>query len=232
MSNKYVDFVPDKHFLECVVHVCKAYRESKEKLTVDDIKGNGLDPFKTVFDIANRGLNFGIWLKGEEVRQADKSLNNKIGEFHQKLLGGVKGWTDLGVGDDSKLDIKKNDETIFIELKNKENTVNADSADKVRDKLENVLEVHPEATAYWAYIISRNNDSGEKVWKKKGRKVDNRIKRIWGSKVYELITGDRNALKKTWESLPIAINDYFKGKAGITEADMKKLVELFGSALE
>lgn len=212
--------------------VCKAYYESKEELSVDDLKGNGLDPFKTVFDIANRKITFSGWIKNEEVRQADKTLNNKIGEFHQRLLGGVKGWVNLGTGNVSKLDLKNNDETIFIELKNKENTVNADSADKVRDKLEKALIDHPKATVYWAYIISKNNDSGEKVWMKKGRKSNEKVRRIWGAKVYELVTNDKNALKKTWEALPLAINDYFKGQVKISATDMKSLVGLFGSSLQ
>ena len=232
MTNRDVDFVSDAHFLACVGSVCKAYHEAKENLSVEDLKGNGLDPFKTVFDIANRKLTFNDWAKNEEIRQADKTLNNKIGEFHQKLLGGVKGWVDLGVGNVSKLDLKNNTETIFIELKNKENTVNADSADKVRDKLEKALADHPKATVYWAYIISKNNDSGEKIWEKKGRKTNDKIRRIWGAKVYELVTNDKNALKKTWEALPLAISDYFKGQVKISATDMKSLVGLFGSSLQ
>ncbi|MCL4363138.1 Eco47II family restriction endonuclease [Candidatus Marsarchaeota archaeon] len=74
MTNKYVDFVPDAHFLACVGSVCKAYHEVKENLSVEDLKGNGLDPFKTVFDIANRKLTLNTWIKNEEVRQADDPL--------------------------------------------------------------------------------------------------------------------------------------------------------------
>lgn len=231
MANKYVDFVSDAHFLACVGLVCKAYHEVKKDLSAKDLKENGLDPFKTVFDIANRKISFNTWLKNEAARQADKALNNKIGEFHQKLLGGVKGWTNLGTGDDSKLDLKKNDNSIFIELKNKYNTVNADSGDKVRDKLEKALTDHPKAIVYWAFIISKYNDSGDDVWKKKGRATNVKIRKIWGSKVYELVTGDKNSLKKTWEVLPIAINDYFDGQITISASDMKKLVALFGSSL-
>ncbi len=230
-KNKYVDFVSDAFFLKCIGSVCNAYYEIKEDVSIEDLKGNGLDPFKTVFDIANRGLDFDSWIKGEVSRQADKTLNNKIGEFHQNLLGGVVGWTNLGVGDDSKLDLKKDDNSIFIELKNKYNTTNADSADKVRDKLENAIKRHPTATAYLAYIISKDNGSGQKVWNKRGRKVDERIRKIWGADVYGLVTGDKLALKKTWQALPIAISDYFKVEQKISKADMKKLIEHFGSAL-
>ncbi len=232
-KNKYVNFVSDKDFLKCVEHVCKGYAEARENLSIDDLRSNGLDPFKTIFDLINKRLNFDTWLKNEEMRQADKTLNNRIGEFHQKLLGNVKGWMDLGTGDDSKVDLMKEDKSIFIELKNKFNTVNSDSLDKVRDKLEKAIQQNRTAKAYWAFIISKNNSSGDKVWIKKGRKASDRIRVIYGSKVYELVTRDKDALKKTWLALPRAINDYFRGKSVmILEEDMKKLVGLFGLALQ
>ncbi len=230
-NNKYVDFVDDKFFLECVREVCEVYYREKKELTVDSLKGNGLDPFKSVFDMANRGISFEQWMEEERSRQEDKTLNNKIGEFHQKLLGGVKGWTDLGVGNDTELDLKKDDDTIFMEIKNKYNTINSDSGNKVRDKLGDAARKNPKAIVYFAYIISKKNDSGEKVWKKKGRETNVRIKKIWGSKVYALVTEKEDALKKTWEALPIAINDYMKGKAEISEDDKNKLVMSFGSVL-
>ena len=98
--------------------------------------------------------------------------------------------------------------------------------------MEKALADHPKATVYWAYIISKNNDSGEKIWEKKGRKTNDKIRRIWGAKVYELVTNDKNALKKTWEALPLAISDYFKGQVKISATDMKSLVGLFGSSLQ
>ena len=227
-KNKYVDFVSDEHFLECVKYVCTGYFETKEDLSIDDLKDNGLDPFKIIFDIVNRGVSFDDWLKNEENRQLDKTLNNRIGEFHQKLLGGVKGWKDLGTGDDTKLDLIKEDKTIAIELKNKFNTTNSDSLDKVRDKIEKFIEENPISVGYWAYIIEKDNSSGEKVWRKKSRILDPRIKVAWGSRVYEIVTGDSNALKKTWEALPKAIKDSFSKE--ISEEDMIKLTETFSSA--
>ena len=102
--------------------------------------------------------------------------------------------------------------------------MNSDSKDKVRDKLEKFIKNHPKSVAYWAYIINKKNSSGEKIWIYKKRK-DKRIRRIWGSKVYETITGDPQALKDTWIALPIAIKDLL-GK-NISKEDMQKLLEAF-----
>lgn len=227
-KNKYVGFVSDGHFLKCVKHVCEGYFEAREEVKIEVLKDNGLDPFKTVFDIANRGIDFDTWLKIEEGRQLDKTLNNRIGEFHQMLLGGVNGWKDLGVGDESKLDIIKEDNTIAMEVKNKFNTVNADSLSKVRDKIKQFVQKNPNSKAYWSYIIEKDNSSGEKVWVYKGDK-NPKLMKAWGSKVYEIVTGDSKALEKTWKSLPLAIQDLVGKK--IAEKDMKKLISSFSSAL-
>jgi hypothetical protein len=230
-KNKYVDFVSDEHFLACVKWVCDSYPDKSGEVDMVALQRNTIDPFKMVFDIVNGELSVDGWIHNETIRQADKTINNRIGDFHQKLLGGVKGWTDLGVGDESKVDLKRNDDSIFIELKNKFNTVNSDSLSKVRDKLEKAVSAHPKATAFWAYIIERDGSSGESQWIYLGRN-NPKIKKVWGSNVYELVTGDKQALEKVWKVLPIAIAEVIGSKQDISSEDMKKLVEFFKSAFQ
>ena len=59
MKNKYLSFVSDEHFLKCVSHVCSGYSEVKKEVKISDLKGNGLDPFKVIFDIASKNSTFG-----------------------------------------------------------------------------------------------------------------------------------------------------------------------------
>lgn len=230
--NKYVDFVSDEHFLKCVKWVCDSYPE-KANIAVDmeRLKRNNIDPFKMIFDISNGKIGVDSWIKNEVIRQSDKTINNRVGDFHQKLLGGVKGWINLGTGDESKVDLKKDDNSIFIELKNKFNTVNSDSLSKVRDKLEKAVSTYPKAIAYWAYIIERDGSSGESEWVYLGRN-NSRVKKIWGSNVYQVVTGDQQALEKTWKALPFAISEVLGSKPNISKEDMDKLVEFFKSAFQ
>ena len=207
--NKYVDFVSDEDFLECVKHVIDFYLSDEyqeEPMTVLKESKNGIDAIKTIFDITVKQIGFDGWANKEMERQQDKTINNKIGEFHQELLGKVEGWVDLGVGDETEIDLKKEDNTVFIELKNKHNTMNSSSTKTCREKLENVIEQYPDATAYWAYIISRKYRSENRVWKYQGRE-DEKIRRISGDLLYEMITGDSNALEKVYEAIPKAIVD-------------------------
>ena len=120
--NKYVEFVSDEDFLECVRKVVESYQ------TLDE---NVIDEFKTIFDVCVNQINFDEWLKFELTRQQDKTINNKIGEFHQELLGKVDGWVDLGMGDETEIDLKKEDNTVFVELKNKYNTMNSSSEKRI-----------------------------------------------------------------------------------------------------
>ena len=207
--NKYVEFVSDEDFLECVKHVIDFYLSDEfqeEPLTVLKESKNDIDAIKTIFDITVKQIGFDGWANKEIERQQDKTINNKIGEFHQELLGKVDGWVDLGIGDETEIDLKKEDNTVFIELKNKHNTMNSSSTKTCREKLENVIEQYPDATAYWAYIISRKYKSENRVWKYQGRE-DEKIRRISGDLLYEMITGDSNALEKVYEAIPKAIVD-------------------------
>lgn len=227
-NNKYVDFVSDKDFLECVNWVCDAYREVSVEIDMTDLKRNAIDPFKLTFDVINGKMSIDSWIKNEHIRQQDKTINNRIGEFHQKLLGKVKGWSNLGTGDESHLDLKNDDNTIFIELKNKENTVNADSLNQVREKLERAVSSHTGTTAYWAFIVS-NRGSGESEWIYRERS-HRLVRKIWGSKVYELVTGKKDALEQTWKAIPKAIIELTKSSFKINVSDQQKLSEFFESA--
>ncbi|MDA1061045.1 MAG: Eco47II family restriction endonuclease [bacterium] len=216
MPNKYVDFVTDEKFEECVMHVCKEF-ENTGNIDDEKLQKNGIDPIKMTFDMIKGKMNFKEWRKKESERQDDKSVNNAIGEFHQMLLGGVSGWTDLGIGSESHLDLQKNDDSIFMEIKNKENTVNSGSLQNVRDKLEKQSEKKPDALCYWAYVSAKNGKSEEKEWK--GENENPNIRRLSGSKIYEVVTGDAKNLEKVWMALRLAIKNVCNSNFTSTEPD-------------
>lgn len=225
-QNRFVSFVSDSDFLECVRWVCRAYPKQSEEVDMSALQRNVIDPFKMVFDMANRGMDMHSWIQGERMRQEDKTINNTIGEFHQKLLGKVDGWEDLGVGDESKVDLKKNDNSIFIEIKNKFNTMNSDATASCRRKLEAAVQNNPDAMAYWCFLISRNGTSGEDVWRIRGRETNPAIKKAWGNKVYEIVTGNPSSLEEVWRALPLAIHD-IRDSTGFDNETREKMVEFF-----
>ena len=225
--NKYVDFVSDEDFIECVKHVIDFYLSDEfqeSPMTVLKESKNDIDAIKTIFDVTVKQIGFDGWANKELERQQDKTINNKIGEFHQELLGKVDGWVDLGIGDPTEIDLKKEDNTVFIELKNKHNTMNSSSTKTCREKLENVVEQYPDATAYWAYIISPKYKTEERVWSYKGRENE-KIRRISGDLLYEMITGDSDALEKVYEAIPKAVVDILGEDYKLLPYDKKLMKE-------
>ena len=111
-------------FLDCVEILVDAYLSQNDSVNIEkELKHgkNTTDFIKCLFDVYTQDISLEEWAEGEVRRRNDKTINNKIGEFHQNLLGKVSGWINLGVGDKSGLDLKKEDNSIFIELKNKHN---------------------------------------------------------------------------------------------------------------
>ena len=225
----YVHFVTDDHYKECVRYVLDSFnnairlKESLEKaIKAGDIFkstlfSNVVDPFKMSFEVSKIGVK--EWIRKEILRQLDKSVEQKMGEFHQKLLGGVDGWTDLKVG--QGIDLVNKDNTLFLEIKNKYNTCSDSALKDVRRKLEDITSKKHNSTAYWAYIIANSKKkSGESIWIKKGfNKIDS-VKYIWGESVYEKVTGDPKALYKIYQTLPLVIAEVTK------EDDIKDIGEI------
>lgn len=232
----YVQFISDKHFKDCVRHVLNSYQnaitlkesiqESLENGNIfkSELFKNVVDPFKMAFDVNKIGIK--EWIKKEVHRQLDKSVEQKMGEFHQKVLGGVDGWKDLGTG--NEVDLMKVDQSVYIEIKNKFNTCSGDALTAVRRKLEEITRTNHNSTAYWAYIIAKTQQkSGEEVWiKAKFNKID-AVKKVWGEKVYEIVTGDPDALLKLYKALPMVISNVLdEDKVESIEAIIDELLTL------
>lgn len=231
-KNKYVDFVSDEHFLKCVKWVCDAYPSKDASLDMEKFTKNSLDVFKMVFDSLKGEIDISQWVRGEVIRQNDKTISNRIGDFHQMLLGGVSGWEDLGRGHPLGIDLKNKKETIFIELKNKHNTLKGEDHKNVFDKLKRVLDSNPKSKVYYAYIIPKNPGSGERIWKPAQRTPNQSILEAWGCRVYEIVTGDGEALIKTWKILPLAISDLIKSKHNLSKEDKKQLITFFNVTIK
>ena len=240
--NKYVEFISDENFEKAVKRVLDAYKnfddEKKSSNPLHILLDNNkptIDEFKSIFDMYSRELSLKDWTEKELERQFDKNINNKIGEFHQELLGYVSGWNDLGTGHESGLDLKNDDNTIWVEIKNKYNTMNSKSTHKVQENLENIIDKYPNAKAYWAFIISKNYVSKEEKWvytrKIDDQKItvdDERIRKISGDKLYWMVTGDEKALEKVCRAIPFAIKNIQQNdEEYISNTDQKLLDEYY-----
>lgn len=210
MANKYVDFISDDYLIACISKLHNSYTKAKGNVTKKKFYKNKIDIFKQTFDEHFNNSTSEEIIENEIIRQVDKSYGGAIGAFHENILGGIKG---CEVGNLSGYDIKKSDNTLFADIKNKHNTMNSPAMEGLYIKLKKFADEHKNAKCYWVQILA--TDSFESNWEGdiNGKEYrHSRVFKISGDKFYEKLTGDSKALFKLYKTLPHAISDFFKSK--------------------
>ena len=175
---------------------------------------NIIDPIKLTFDAKIYNRDIETVIQDEILRQIDKSNTNHIGYFHQnifQLLG--NGWTVPKNG----YDIVNEASKIYVEMKNKHNTMNSSAAQKTYMRMMHTLLNEPNATCLLVEVIAKK--SQDIPWKTTldGQSmIDKRIRRVSIDKFYGLITGKPDAFKMLCEKLPIIIEDIVCDSSFIT----------------
>jgi len=203
MSKKIYPYVEDEEFLEKVKVVLDTVSRSSENIE-DTIHSNVVDPFSALFDSVAQDISYKDWILQEKNRQLQKTFQNYIGYFHQDILGLVNGWDNPGIG--GGYDIENKKKKIIAEIKNKHNTLNAASGDSTYEKLSKFLEKDkPGFTAYVVFVLPKNKNRFNKPFSPSGKEVRDDIRQVDGATFYEMVTGDKEALKKLFESIPEAV---------------------------
>ena len=65
------------------------------------------------------------WGTAEKARLAHKALEGKMGDFHEELMGCFPGYKNLPQGHSSGCDVASIDDMLFMEVKNRDNTLNS-----------------------------------------------------------------------------------------------------------
>lgn len=192
----------------------------KKSLVNTQFQKNVIDPFSAIFEASAFTVDHQTWKDSEMIRQCQKTLQNHIGDLHQKILGQVIGWVNLKVGSASGVDLENKNKRIIAEVKNKHNTISLGSLGEQYDKLAKL--VNPKASKYFGYTVYfvniipkkplRFNEPFTPNDKTTGSKcaVNSNIRIIDGASFYELVTGDKNALKDLYKVLPLIIEDIFQ----------------------
>ncbi len=208
MKNKYVDFISDEHFIQCVGNLHKAYVKAKNDISKKKFYSNKVDTIKLTFDSHFNNLDEESLIQAEILRQVDKSINNSIGTFHEEILGGIKGFEK---GLLSGFDIKAEDNTLFADIKNKHNTMNSSSAESLFQKLKNYADTYKKANCYWVQILATGSFNEKWTSIINGKEYSHsRVYKISGDQFYALLSGQDDAFFKLYQALPIAISDYLK----------------------
>ena len=207
-----------------------------QKTAVDEFGKNVIDPFAAIFEMSGFEIDYNTWLKSETTRQAQKSLQNHIGDFHQNILGYSNNWTNKGVGNIIDLLSEKN--KTIAEIKNKYSTISGGKLSDLYYSLEKQVSpkssIYKGYTAYYVAIIPKKGERYNKPFtpsdKDKGEKcpLNDHIREIDGASFYSLVTCSDNALEDLFDVLPEIIKVCSNGKYIIK--DKAKLKEFFNLA--
>ncbi len=219
-TRTYLTYMDDEKLLDAIERLYQSYQRAFASKTLKELNKNIIDPFKFQFDTEFvHGGHPEETLKNEVFRQSDKSIANAIGLFHQQLLGSIDGFAE---SPDLPCDVRRLDDTVFAEVKNKFNTMNVRSAAGVYDELAGLAKSYPHAMCYLVKIIDKK--STDEVWSitiNGTRQSHQRIHEISADRFYALATGRDEAFNELQQALPQAIHDFLAQQgnaAGLMES--------------
>lgn len=202
MNGYNLGFIYDEKIFHHILDTVKKYRFS---INLKEFNKNLIDPIKLTFDSKIYGKELSAIVENEVLRQIDKSNTNHIGYFHQNIFNHFgDGWEVLSNG----YDIINKQKHIFVEMKNKHNTMNSSSSQKTYMRMQNTILKDNEATCMLVEVIARNSQNIKWNVSLDGNSVsDDRIRRVSIDKFYEIVTGDKFAFQRLCEKLPCIISD-------------------------
>lgn len=224
-----LSWITDVNLNRCVGEVIKKGLNGIEQ-SKKDVARNSIDPFSALFDASLQGMNLQEWLVSEQRRQAQKTLQNALGHFHQSILSCV---IDCYIPDENFVDLVSDTRKIVAEIKNKYNTVKGSSLKDVYEELNQAVNgktsKYKGYTAYYVTVIASkperihkpftpsDNSSGTK------KPEQERIIEIDGVGFYDLLTGEKGALFQLYRALPEVIQTVLAEKSS-TSAHAQNLL--------
>ena len=209
-----LSFISEENFTAHVKATIEKYGNKLEPFNINKFNNNIVDPIKLIFDMMVYQSSWEEIIKNEIFRQRDKSNNNDIGYFHQQIFQYMnncvvpkEGW-DVIYSKDDGIRTAEGElvHTVYVEMKNKHNTMNSASAAKTYIKAQNQLLEDDDCICCLVEAIAKHSQDIKWVTSVDGHKVQHkRIRRMSMDKFYELITGEKDAFFKMCLVLPDVI---------------------------
>lgn len=213
-----LSFISEEDFTNHVKATIEKYGEKLESFDLKRFNKNIIDPIKLIFDKTVYQSSWEEIVSNEIFRQRDKSNNNDIGYFHQRIFnyidkcrvpdnGKEGGWDVIYENPDGiALPDGSLVHTVYVEMKNKHNTMNSASASKTFIKMQNQLLNDDDCACFLVEAIAQRSQNIK--WettvdkKKVGHKL---IRRVSVDQFYALVTGQDDAFYQMCMVLPSVI---------------------------
>ena len=202
MQNYNLGYISNEDLFNHVKETVEKYRF---KIDLKKFNKNLIDPIKLTFDSKIYAESIEEIIEAEIIRQMDKSNTNHIGYFHQNIFKYIDpAWSVPKQG----FDLINEQEKIYVEMKNKHNTMNSASSQKTYMKMQSMLLDDAENRCMLVEIIAKKSQNVP--WQISLDGVPRKheyIRRVSIDKFYELVTGKADSFKKLCEALPKVLDD-------------------------
>lgn len=213
-----LSFISEKDFTNHVTATIEKYGEKLKSFDLKRFNKNVIDPIKLIFDKTVYQFSWEEIVRNEIFRQRDKSNNNDIGYFHQKIFSyidnchvpdnGTEGGWDVIYENPDGIALPDGSvvHTVYVEMKNKHNTMNSASAGKTFIKMQSQLLTDDDCACFLVEAIAQRSQNIK--WettvdkKKVGHKL---IRRVSIDQFYSLVTGQEDAFYQMCMFLPSVI---------------------------
>lgn len=234
-----LDFISKEDFEKHVQATILKYGEKLEPFDLKRFNSNLVDPIKLIFDKSVYKTSWEEIINNEIFRQRDKSNNNDIGYFHQNMFSYFKGCEVPQAGWDV---IYRNPEgivlpdgdvvhTLYVEMKNKHNTMNSASSAKTYIKMQSQLLDDDDCACLLVEAIAKRSQNMKWTTKVDGKNVQHRrIRRVSMDQFYAIVTGNENAFYEMCMVLPEVINTVVNEEGAVTVPQDTVMQELIKAA--
>lgn len=213
-------FISEENFKSHVQATIEKYGEKLESFDLKRFNKNLIDPIKLIFDKTVYRSSWDEIVSNEIFRQRDKSNNNDIGYFHQRIFQYIEHCRVPENGQDGGWDVIYENEagvalpdsgivhTVFVEMKNKHNTMNSASAGKTFIKMQNQLLKDDDCACFLVEAIAQRSQNIKWETTVDKQKVGHKlIRRVSIDQFYALVTGQNDAFYQLCMVLPNVIQE-------------------------
>ena len=208
-------FISEENFTTHVKATIDKYGEKLESFDIIRFNKNIIDPVKMIFDKTVYQASWAEIVSNEIFRQRDKSNNNDIGYFHQRIFqyiekchvpeNGTEGGWDVIYRNEDGIQLPEGDivHTIYVEMKNKHNTMNSSAASKTYIKMQSQLLDDDDCACFLVEAIAKKSQNIKWSTTGDGKAVSHKkIRRVSLDQFYALVTGQSDALYQMCMVLP------------------------------
>lgn len=211
----HLSFISEEDFTNHIKATIQKYDEYPESFDLHRIKMNSINPIRLLFDKNACRSNWDEIVRSEIFRQRDKANKNDIGYFHQRIFQYMKNCHVPANGREGGWDVIYENENgiaipdagivhrIYVEMKNKHNTMNSAAAGKTFIKMQNQLLNDDDCACFLVEAIAQNSQNIKWETTVDKRKVGHKlIRRVSLDRFYALVTGEEDAFYRMCMALP------------------------------